>query len=141
MLWCVSFKSFIRVIVLWGLVFGLCLPAHAFIPITEQLPNPVQEQRAVALGNIIRCPVCAGQTINDSNNEMSKAMRAVVRERIAAGQDDAAVRDFFIERYGAEILLSPPKTQNTVLLWVFPLLGVLMGAVILRRYFYPRKTS
>jgi cytochrome c-type biogenesis protein CcmH len=131
----VSFKFFIRLIVLSGLAFGLCLPAHAFIPITEQLPNPAQEQRAVALGNIIRCPVCAGQTINDSNNEMSKAMRAVVRERIAAGQDDAAVRDFFIERYGAQILLSPPKAQNTLLLWVFPLVGLGLGGILLRRYF------
>jgi cytochrome c-type biogenesis protein CcmH len=135
------FKSCIKAVVVWGMVFGACLqPAHAFIPVTEQLPNAAQEQRAVALGNIIRCPVCAGQTINDSNNEMSKAMRAVVRERIAAGQDDAAVRDFFTERYGAEILLSPPKAQNTLLLWVFPLLGMLGGGFVLWRYFKLNKT-
>lgn len=136
----VSFKFFIRLIVLSGLAFGLCLPAHAFIPPAEQLSNAAQEQRAVALGNIIRCPVCAGQTINDSNNEMSKAMRAVVRERIAAGQSDVAVRDFFIKRYGAEILLSPPKTQKTLLLWVFPLLGVFGGGLVVWRYFRGQKT-
>ncbi len=131
---------FFRTIGLAGLILWYCAHAHAFILPAEQLPNQIQEQRAVALGNIIRCPVCAGQTINDSNNEMSKAMRAVVRERITAGQDDAAIRNFFTERYGAEILLSPPKTQNTLLLWVFPLLGMLGGGFVLWRYFQHQKT-
>ena len=116
-------------------LFCVCTTAQAALS-PEQL-----EQRAVGLGAVIRCPVCAGQTINDSNNEMAQAMRAVVREQLKAGQSDADVLAFFQQRYGDGMLLIPPKNPATLLLWVFPLLGILAGVGVLRAYFRRNKTS
>lgn len=110
-------------------LFCICTTAQAALS-PEQL-----EKRAVALGAVIRCPVCAGQTINDSNNEMAQAMRAMVREQLKEGQSDAAVLAFFQQRYGDGILLIPPKNAATLLLWGFPLLGVWGGVFVLYRYF------
>ncbi len=122
--------------ILFLLVFFFCLSTTTYANSSSE----GAEKRAIALGNIIRCPVCAGQTINDSNNEMSKAMRAVVREQLKAGHSDADVLAFFQQRYGDGILLIPPKNPATLLLWVFPLLGMLGGGFIVVRYFRRQKT-
>lgn len=102
-------------------------PALAVEP-GEKLADPKLEQRARALSAELRCLVCQNQSIDDSNAELARDLRIVVRERIAAGDSDREVMDFVVERYGDFVLLRPPFKPSTLLLWFAPLL-VLVGAV------------
>lgn len=86
------------------------------------------EQRAERLAAELRCPTCAGLSIGDSPAPMAAQMRAVVAERIAAGDSDQDVRAFFVARYGRWILLDPPTTGIDVALWLVPVLVLAGGA-------------
>lgn len=94
----------------------------------RQLDDPEQEARARELMHELRCLVCQGQSIADSDAPMAGDMRSQVRERIAAGQTPDQVREWLVERYGAWVTYDPPFSSSTALLWLLPLL-VLMGGV------------
>ena len=99
----------------------------------EQLPDPRQEAQAKALMEELRCLVCQGQSIADSNAELAGDMRAMVRQRIAAGEKPEAVRAWLIERYGNWVSYRPPLEPMTWPLWATPLLLLLAGAWLLRK--------
>lgn len=104
----------------------------------EQLPDPSQEAAATKLMQEIRCLVCQGQAIGDSDAELAGDMRALVRERIARGESPEEVRRWLIERYGAWVSYRPPLDPLGWPLWAAPigLLGV--GAWLLRGRFRRR---
>jgi cytochrome c-type biogenesis protein CcmH len=91
----------------------------------RQLPDPKQEAAAKALMEQLRCLVCQGQSIADSDAELAGDMRHLVRSRIAAGQSPAQVRRWLIERYGNWVSYKPPMEPATLGLWLAPL--VLLG--------------
>lgn len=99
--------------------------------------TPEEEARARALDAEIRCVVCENEPISQSTASMAADMRALVRERIAAGDTDAEIRTFFADRYGDFVLLRPPVSSGTWALWAAPVaLLVLAGfaaAPLLRR--------
>src|SRR3546814_16950057 len=101
----------------------------------QPLPDQAQEAQAQALMHTLRCLVCQNQTIADSNAEMAGDMRALVRERIAAGEEPEAVRRWLIERYGQRVSYRPPRGPSTRLLWGAPLRFLLVGAVLVFPYF------
>jgi len=103
-----------------------------------QLPDPKQEAEAQALMETIRCLVCQGQSIADSNAELAGDMRAMVRERIAAGEKPAAIRAWLVRRYGAWVTYDPPLDRTTWILWAAPLLFVTIGAIVAARSFRRR---
>jgi cytochrome c-type biogenesis protein CcmH len=94
----------------------------------RQLPDPAQEARAAELMLTLRCLVCQGQSIADSDAEMAGDMRAFVRRRIAAGDQPEAIRAWLIDRYGDWVSYDPPLSRLTWPLWAAPLL--LLGAGI-----------
>ncbi|PYE88406.1 cytochrome c-type biogenesis protein [Phyllobacterium leguminum] len=100
--------------------------AHAVTP-DEILPDPALEQRARAISAELRCMVCQNQSIDDSNAELAKDLRIIVRERLKAGDTDAQVLDFVVARYGEFVLLKPRLEAKTILLWGFPLMALLLG--------------
>ncbi len=102
-------------------------PAQAIEP-GERLDDPKLESRARKLSAELRCLVCQNQSIDDSNAELAKDLRVLVRERIQAGDSDREVIDYVVSRYGEFVLLRPPFNVRTLLLWLAPLL-VLVGAV------------
>lgn len=104
-----------------------------------QLPDPEQEREAKALMATLRCIVCQGQAIADSDAEMAGDMRALVRERIAKGEDADAVRDWLIERYGDYVSYDPPLSAATAPLWIAPLVLLAIGGVIAARSFRRRR--
>ena len=106
----------------------------------EQLPDPRQEARAKALMEELRCLVCQGQSIADSNAELAGDMRALVRQRIAAGDKPEAVRAWLIERYGNWVSYRPPVEPVTWPLWGAPLLLLLAGAWLLRKRLVRRRS-
>lgn len=105
----------------------------------EQLPDPAQEARAKALMEELRCLVCQGQSIADSNAELAGDMRALVRQRIAAGESPEQVRAWLVERYGDWVSYRPPVEPVTWPLWAAPLLLLLGGAWLLRKRLVRRR--
>lgn len=103
-----------------------------------QLPDPQQEATAKNLMLTLRCVVCQGQSIADSDAEMAGDMRAMVRRRIAAGEKPEAVRAWLIGRYGDYVSYDPPLSGVTVPLWLAPLLLLALGAWIARASFKRR---
>ncbi len=98
-----------------------------------QLPDPAREREAKALMETLRCLVCQGQSIADSDADMAADMRALVRQRIAAGDAPVAVRDWLIERYGEYVSYDPPMTAATWPLWLAPIGLLAAGAWLASR--------
>lgn len=94
----------------------------------EILPDPGLEARARALSSDLRCLVCQNQSIDDSNAPLARDLRLLVRERLKAGDDDRAVMNFVVARYGDFVLLKPPFKLSTLALWAAPLI-VLLSAI------------
>jgi cytochrome c-type biogenesis protein CcmH len=91
----------------------------------EMLKDPALEARARALSQTLRCMVCQNESIDESHAPLARDIRILVRERIAAGDTDAAVRDFLVARYGEFVLLEPRFRPATALLWGLPILALL----------------
>jgi cytochrome c-type biogenesis protein CcmH len=104
----------------------------------EQLPDPKQEAAAKALMVTLRCLVCQGQSIADSDAEMAGDMRALVRTRIAAGEKPEAIRKWLIERYGDWVSYKPPLDTVTAPLWALPILFIGFGLWLMRGRFKRR---
>ncbi|MDG0867564.1 cytochrome c-type biogenesis protein [Candidatus Lucifugimonas marina] len=85
------------------------------------------EQRAHQLAGELMCPVCDGQTIDGSNAQIAIDMRLKVRERLEAGDTNAEVRDYFVVRYGQEILAAPERSGFNLLAWIVPVVIVFGG--------------
>jgi cytochrome c-type biogenesis protein CcmH len=98
-----------------------------------QLPDPRAEAAASALMREIRCVVCQGQSVADSDAELAGDMRALIRRRIAAGESPDDVRLWLVARYGAWISYAPPLGPETWLLWAAPALFLVLGLMIVRR--------
>jgi len=106
-----------------ALMFLLAAPlAYAAITPDEILPDPAMEARARGLTKQLRCLVCQNQSIDDSNAPLARDLRLLVRERLKAGDSDAAALDFVVARYGDFVLLRPPVKATTWLLWFGPAL-------------------
>lgn len=105
----------------------------------EQLPDPRQEAAAKALMEELRCLVCQGQSIADSDAELAGDMRAMVRQRIANGEKPEQVRSWLIQRYGNWVSYRPPVEPVTWPLWAAPALLLLTGAWLLRKRLVRRR--
>ncbi|MEA3052499.1 MAG: cytochrome c-type biosis protein CcmH [Sphingomonadales bacterium] len=100
-----------------------------------QLEDPRQEARAKALMETLRCLVCQGQSIADSDADMAGDMRALVRERIKSGEEPEAIRRWLVDRYGAWVSYRPPVEPLTWPLWAAPMLLVALGLFLARGRF------
>ena len=107
-------------------------PALAVNP-DEVLADPALEARARAISAELRCMVCQNQSIDDSNADLAKDLRVLVRERLTAGDTDDQVRAYLVSRYGEFVLLKPPLGFNTVLLWGMPVALLAIGGVVIFR--------
>jgi len=99
----------------------------------RQLPDPKEEAQAQALMNQLRCLVCQGQSIADSDADLAGDMRDLVRRRIAAGEKPVAIRAWLIQRYGTWISYKPTAEPAAWTLWLAPLALLIIGALLIRR--------
>ena len=97
---------------------------------SERLSDPAREARARALMQEIRCLVCQNESIDDSEADLARQLRRVVREQVAAGRTDTEVKGYLVRRYGDFVLLRPRLTTETVVLWAAPVLVILAGALL-----------
>jgi cytochrome c-type biogenesis protein CcmH len=110
----------------------------------ERLDDPALEARARALSTELRCMVCQNQSIDDSDAPLASDLRVLLRERIVAGDSDAEVMDFLVDRYGQFILLKPRFNAYTALLWAAPVVLLVLGGAaafgVMRRRRLPGET-
>jgi len=121
-----------RVLLLLMLLAG---PAFAVSDPGEMLRDQAQEARARGLGQQLRCLVCQNNSVEESESDFARDMRKVIRERVAAGDNDDAVMTWMTARYGDFVRLNPRLSPLTALLWATPVLALLVGfgAVALMR--------
>jgi len=105
-------------------------PAFAVNP-DEVLSDPALEARARTLSSELRCMVCQNQSIDDSNADLARDLRLLVRERITDGDSDEQVLNYIVSRYGEFVLLKPRVSMRTLLLWGAPVLLILAGGASL----------
>jgi cytochrome c-type biogenesis protein CcmH len=110
------------------LLLVMPLAAMAVEP-DEVLEDPVLEARAREISKGLRCLVCQNQSIDDSNAGLARDLRVIVRERLVAGDTDAQVIAFAVDRYGDFVLLEPPFKATTWLLWIGPALTLILGGI------------
>ncbi len=118
-----------RNIILACLLVLTPLTARAVQP-DEIMTDPRLEARARALSAQLRCMVCQNESIDESNADLARDLRLLVRERLQAGDSDDQIRAYLVRRYGDFILLKPPFEPETWLLWGAPFLVLLVGGCI-----------
>lgn len=112
------------------LVMWLALPAIAVNP-DEMLSDPALEQRARDISAGLRCLVCQNESIDDSDADLAKQIRIIVRQRLVAGDSDDQVRQYLVDRYGEFVLLKPVFALHTLILWAAAPLIIVIGAIVL----------
>jgi len=120
-----------------ALSFG---PALAVQP-DEVLEDPVLEDRARDISEGLRCLVCRNESIDDSNADLARDMRLLVRERLVAGDSDEQVVAFVVDRYGEYVLLRPTLSGSNLILWIAAPLMALVALGVAVGYIRARSRS
>jgi cytochrome c-type biogenesis protein CcmH len=128
-----------RFALLCAALLAWTMPALAADP-AEMLKDPAQEKRAQSLGKELRCLVCQSESIEDSNADLARDLRVIVREQISAGASDGEVKKFVVDRYGDYVLLNPPFKGATLVLWLGPF-ALLVGALAAAWAFFRRRKA
>ena len=116
-----------------AVVLALSLPALSVAVDETPLKDPALEARARTVMKDIRCLVCQNQSIEDSNADLARDLRQIVREQVAAGKTDGEIRAYLVARYGDWVLLKPPFDMRTAFLWMSPLLFLGLAVLLLIR--------
>jgi cytochrome c-type biogenesis protein CcmH len=116
------------------MAMGLQPSAAGAVEPDELLNDPALEARARALSAEIRCLVCQNQSIDDSDAELAREIRLLVRERLAAGDDEPEIKAYLVSRYGDFVLFRPPVVPSTYLLWFGPFVLMLLGVAAVAFY-------
>jgi cytochrome c-type biogenesis protein CcmH len=107
----------------------MIVPAFA-VPVADTFSNPAMEARARALQRQLRCLVCQGESIDESNADLAADLRHLVRAQMREGKTDRQIEDFLVARYGDFILMKPPVQSDTWLLWLAPFLVLGAGGAV-----------
>ncbi len=119
-----------RIVLALLLALMLGAPAMAVNP-DEVLADPALETRARDISSQLRCLVCQNESIDDSNADLAREIRLIVRERLVAGDTDDEVLQFLVDRYGEYVLLQPVVAPHTTLLWAAAPLALLVGGIVI----------
>ena len=97
------------------------------VPVPDTFPDPAMEARARNLQRQLRCLVCQGESIDESNADLAADLRHLVRQQMADGKTDRQIEDYLVARYGNFIMMKPPLEPDTYVLWLAPF-AILIGA-------------
>lgn len=122
------------------LILMMSTPVLAVQP-DEILDDPVMEARARVISKVLRCLVCRNENIDDSNAELARDLRLLVRERLVAGDTDQEVEDFIVERYGEYVLLMPVFNLSNAMLWFAGPILLIVGGRITMVFIRRRSTA
>jgi cytochrome c-type biogenesis protein CcmH len=115
------------------LLLAAAIPGHAVEP-NEMLADPALEARARDISRGLRCLVCQNESIDESNADLARDLRVLVRERLVAGDSDGQVVQFIVDRYGDFVLLRPPLKPATYALWAAPVVMLALAAAAAAMY-------
>ena len=104
----------------------------------ERLSDPTLETRARAISAELRCVVCQNQSIDESDADLAKDLRMIIRNRLVSGDSDQDVIEFVVARYGEFVLLRPPFNGATLILWLGPLIFAFCGLIGIVLYYRRR---
>ncbi|MDA8230402.1 MAG: cytochrome c-type biogenesis protein CcmH [Magnetospirillum sp.] len=128
-----------KALALCACLLALSGPVLAADP-DEMLKDPAQEARAEKIGQGLRCLVCQSESIENSNADLARDLRVIVRERVKAGDSDRQVVGYVVARYGDYVLLKPPFKARTLVLWGGPF-ALLLGALGVLVVFFRRRSA
>ena len=120
---------FLGVVIALAITLGGNL--HAQTPEPGFQEPTFSEKEAQGIDRMLMCPVCPAETIDQAQVEISRQMRLIVREMLAEGKERDEILDFFVERYGKDILAAPPKSGADLVAWLLPIAGVMAALVAL----------
>ncbi len=129
-----------RVLAIVLISITMMSPAHAVNP-DEILEDPALEARARVVGKELRCLVCQNQSIDDSDADLARDLRVLVRERITQGDSNEEVIDYVVSRYGDFVLLNPPFKLKTYALWFGPWVILMFGIGVIWLFYRRRHAS
>ena len=109
-------------------IFTLIL-SHIFIAFADTL-----EKQATEISNELLCPVCRGQTVAESNSDLAKDFRQIIKTKLQEGQSREEILNYFISRYGDTVLASPPAKGFRLVIWILPIAVLLFGLIFLFRF-------
>ena len=118
-----------------AIIVGLILALGLLMP---ALAQDVYSERTLDLSRRLYCPVCAGQTVAESNSELARQIRGIIEQKVQAGESDQQILDYFVARYGESILAEPPKSGVGLGLWWMPVVVVALGAAVVFTYLRER---
>jgi cytochrome c-type biogenesis protein CcmH len=95
----------------------------------DQAGARTEEERVQAISETIQCPACSGQSVAGSNASSAQAIRAEIADRVADGESDDEIRDYFASRYGDQILLTPPSSGAGAVVWVAPVVALAVATL------------
>mgnify|MGYP001166305175 CR=1 FL=1 len=113
------------------LIFVILAGTFIGIGCSSQVKIPREERISQQINKSIMCPVCPGESIDQSQHPLSVQMRAAVKEKLDKGWDERRIRQFFVERYGPRVLLEPPTTGVHLAAWIIPPIGIIIAIVAL----------
>lgn len=134
----ISLRAFVLLVALAFIGTGGALAATS--P-DEMLADPAKEAQARELTRQLRCVVCQNQSIDDSDADLARDLRRLVRERVAEGESNSEILDYLTARYGEFILLKPPVVPATYALWLAPVLLLLAGSALLIPFLRQRRRA
>ena len=115
-----------------------CFSAYPF-SIDEKFIDDNMESRAVNLFKVVRCLVCNGESIYESQSQLAYDMRIIIRDKIKNGYSDNQIITELRNNYGNQIIIIPPYNLYTYLLWIFPIFTLIIGVLLIIKFLYSRK--
>lgn len=112
----------------------------AFISRSLVFAESIDDQ-AREISYLLMCPVCQGQSVAESNSQLAKDMRSIIRQKLEAGESKEEIINYFVNRYGESILGYPPVRGVNLLLWILPAIAVLFGGIGIGLFLYRSKAT
>ena len=109
--------------------------------IAFQVNADTLEDQIAEISGELMCPVCEGQSVAESNAQLARDMRAIIKTKLLEGKSKEEIIDYFVSSYGETILASPPPRGFSIILWLLPVLSVLIGGAIILRTGYSYKVE
>ena len=121
------------------ILFALIVLA-TLISNTFSFPESIDDE-AREISYLLMCPVCQGQSVAESNSELAKDMRSIIKQKLEAGESKQEIIKYFVNRYGESILGYPPVKGVNLLLWILPALAVLLGGIGIGLFLHRSKAT
>ena len=117
-----------------GIIFLLIITQSQLFAGNNSLNEKQLIDKTREISQNIRCLVCQNQSIDESNSELAKDLRVLIKEKVSKGFNNKEIYNYLSRRYGDYILLNPPLKTNTILLWFLPFLILILGTILMLKF-------